>query len=44
MVEFLTFETRQRIILATASKNDKELYQLVELLKNQKEAIEKFPN
>jgi hypothetical protein len=44
MVEFLTFETRQKIILTVTNKDDKNLYCLVELLKKQKEAIANFPN
>jgi hypothetical protein len=44
MVEFLIFETRQKIILATINKDDKELYRLVKLLKEQKKAIAEFPN
>jgi hypothetical protein len=44
MVEFLIFETRQKIILAVTNKDDKELYRLIELLKEQKKAIVEFPN
>ena len=44
MVEFLVFETRQKIILAIVNKDDKELYRLVKLLKSQKKAIAEFPN
>jgi hypothetical protein len=44
IVEFLVFKTRLKIILAVAERNDKELYRLVELLKEQKKAIAEFPN
>jgi hypothetical protein len=44
MVEFLVFKTRLKIILAVTERNDKELYRLVELLKEQKKAIAEFPN
>ena len=44
MIEFLIFETRRKIILAVTERNDKELYRLIELLKEQKKAIAEFPN
>jgi hypothetical protein len=44
MVEFLVFKTRLKIILAVTERNDKELYRLIELLKEQKKAIAEFPN